>query len=94
MERVVGRDILKCHVGGGYDLVKRELGNGHREYLMMPIKTWEHIGVLSDQAFADRHGCMEATQEERKLANLERAAKRAKSRVRHTFARLRESIPC
>lgn len=83
MERIVGRDILRCHVGGGFDLVRRDLGNGHREYLMTPIKTWEHIGVLSDDAYADRQDCMEATEEERRDANLERAAKRAKSRVRH-----------
>lgn len=83
MERIVGRDLLRCHVGGGYDLVRRSLGNGHLEYSMAPIKTWEHIGVLSDQAYADRLACMEATAEERKEANLERAAKRAKTRVRH-----------
>jgi hypothetical protein len=83
MERIVGRDILRCHVGGGYDLVRHPLGNGHSEYRMAPIKTWEHIGVLSDQAYADRLDCMEATSEERKQANLERAAQRAKTRVRH-----------
>lgn len=83
MERIVGRDILRCHVGGGFDLVRRDLGNGHREYRMAPIKTWEHVDVLSDQAYADRLACMEATKDERKQANLERAAKRATTRVRH-----------
>lgn len=83
MERVVGRDLLRCHVGGGYDLVRRALGNGHLEYRMVPIKTWEFVGELSDQALADRRACMEETAEERKLANLERAACRAKVRVRH-----------
>ncbi len=83
MERIVGRDILRCHVGGGYDLVRRPLGNGHFEYRMAPIKTWEHIDVLSDQAYVDRLECMEATADERKQANLERAARRAKTRVRH-----------
>lgn len=83
MERIVGRDILRCHVGGGYDLVRRPLGNGHAEYHTAPIKTWEHVGVLSDQAYADRLVCMEETADERREANLERAAKRAKTRVRH-----------
>jgi hypothetical protein len=83
MERIVGHDLLRCHVGGGYDLVRRDLGNGHREYSLVPIKTWEHVAVLSDEAYADRQQCMEDTKEERKQANLERAAKRAKSRVRH-----------
>jgi hypothetical protein len=83
MDRIVGRDILRCHVGGGYELVRRPLGNGHLEYRMAPLKTWELIGELSDQAYADRLACMEATAEERKQANLERAAQRAKTRVRH-----------
>jgi hypothetical protein len=83
MERIVGHDILRCHVGGGYELARRPLGNGHHEYHMAPLKTWEHIGVLSDEAHADRLACMEETAEERKQANLERAAQRAKARVRH-----------
>ncbi len=50
---------------------------------MAPIRTWEHVGVLSDQAYADRLASMAATEEERKFANLERAARRAATRVRH-----------
>jgi len=83
MERIVGRDILRCHVGGGYELVKRNLGNGHFEHRVVPLKTWEHVGELSDIAYEHRLECMEATKEERKQANLERAANRAKMRVRH-----------
>ena len=83
IERIVGRDLLRCHVGGGFDLVKRDLGNGHFEYRTAAIKTWELVGELSDQAYEDRLAAMEATKEERKQANLERAAKRAKQRVRH-----------
>lgn len=83
MERIVGRDILRCHVGGGYELVRRPLGNGHLEYRVAPLKTWEHVGELSDIAYEHRLECMQATEAERKAANLERAAKRAKIRVRH-----------
>lgn len=83
MERIVGRDILKRHVGGGYDVTRCALGNGHFEYRMAPIVTWEHVGVLSDQAYADRLAEVEFTADERKEANLERAAKRATRRVRH-----------
>jgi hypothetical protein len=83
MERIVGRDILRCHVGGGYELVRRPLGNGHFEYRVAPLKTWEHVGELSDIAYEHRLECMEATKEERKQANLERAANRARTRVRH-----------
>ncbi len=89
MERIVGRDILKRHVGGGYDVTRCDLGNGHFEYRMAPIVTWSHAGVLSDQAYADRleqvrlHEEDTEAQAERKEANLERAAKRATRRVRH-----------
>ena len=83
MERIVGRDLLRCHVGGGYELVRRPLGNGHFEYRVAPIKTWEHVAELSDIAYEHRLECMVATEEERKQANLERAAKRATTRVRH-----------
>lgn len=83
MERIVGRDLLRCHVGGGHELVKRDLGNGHREYRVTPLRSWELIGELSDQAYADRLAEMEVTAEERKQANAHRAALRAKTRMRH-----------
>lgn len=83
MERIVGRDLLRGHVGGGHELVRRDLGNGHYEYRTRPLVTWEHVDELSDQAFADYLVQREATAEERHQANLERAAMRAKTRVRH-----------
>ena len=83
MERIVGRDLLKGHSGGGFDLVRRPLGNGHYEARIDPIITWEVVGELSDQAYADYLDQRQATEEERRIANLERAANRAKTRVRH-----------
>jgi hypothetical protein len=83
MYRIVGRDLLRCHVGGGHELVKRDLGNGHVECRVVPLKTWEFVSELSDEAYAARLQCMEATKEERERANRERACKRAKQRVRH-----------
>lgn len=83
MERIVGRDLFVGHTGGGFDLVYRHLGNGHTECLAQPIVTWEHVGVLSDQAHEDRLAQVEDTKLERHQSNLERAAKRAKQRVRH-----------
>lgn len=82
-QRVIGRSLQECHEGGGYDLVRRPLGNGHWEYLLTPMRTWVEVALLSDRAAADRLACVQETEEERKLANLERAAKRAKCRVRH-----------
>ncbi|GKS98313.1 hypothetical protein AVKW3434_03015 [Acidovorax sp. SUPP3434] len=83
MERIVGRDRLVSTTGGGFDLVCRPLGNGHSEYVIRPLVTWHVEGELSDQAYADYLAEREATAEERREANLERAALRAKQRVRH-----------
>lgn len=83
MERIVGRDRLVGTTGGGYDLVRRDLGNGHLEYAIRPLVTWHVEGELSDDAYADYLEQREATADERRDANLERAAVRAKQRVRH-----------
>lgn len=83
MERIVGRDRLVSTTGGGYELVRRPLGNGHAEYVVRPLVTWHVEGELSDQAYADYLQQREATADERKEKNLERAALRAKQRVRH-----------
>ncbi|GAB3188336.1 rolling circle replication-associated protein [Hydrogenophaga aquatica] len=83
MERIVDRDLLRGVPGGGYDFVRRDLGNGHHEYRIQELVTWEHVDVLSDEAYAAYLEQREATAEERRQANLERAAKRAKTRVRH-----------
>ena len=83
MERIVGRDRLVSTTGGGYELVSRHLGNGHSEYVIRPLVTWHIDGELSDQAYEDYLAERERTAEERHLKNLERAAYRAKLRVRH-----------
>ena len=83
MERIIGRNVYRCHVGGGYDLVRHPLGNGHFEYRATPIKTWEDMGELSELVYQFRLESMEAAKEERRQENLERAAKRARTRVRH-----------
>lgn len=83
MERIVGRDRLVSTTGGGYELVSRHLGNGHSEYVIRPLVTWHIEGELSDRAYEDYLAAREATAEERRQKNLERAAYRAKLRVRH-----------
>lgn len=64
-------------------MVRRPLGNGHTEYCVRPLVTWHLEGELSQLAYDDYLVEREATAEERRLANLERAAQRAKQRVRH-----------
>lgn len=70
------------HSDMGYDVTIKRLGNGHTEVRMKSIVVWEHVGVLSDEALAARHECVIAEAEERRKANAERAAIRAKQRVR------------
>ena len=83
MDRIVGRDRLVSTSGGGYELVRRPLGNGHVECTVRELVTWHHAGELTDEAYQQYLEAREANAEERHQANLERAAKRAKTRVRH-----------
>ncbi|WP_155895548.1 hypothetical protein [Comamonas aquatica] len=83
MERIVGRDRLVGTAGGGYEYVRRSLGNGHFEGVVRPLVTWHVAGELSDEAYALYLEARDANAEERRQANLERAANRAKVRVRH-----------
>lgn len=83
MERIVGRDRLVGTAGGGFELVRRVLGNGHVECVVRPLVTWTVAGELTDEAYALYQESREIHAEERRQANLERAAHRAKRRVRH-----------
>ncbi len=83
MERIVGGELQRGHIGGGHELVRRDLGNGHYEYRSRPLVTWESVAVLSDGAHADYLDQRESLADDMRQANLERAAQRAKTRVRH-----------
>ncbi|WP_326999025.1 rolling circle replication-associated protein [Comamonas testosteroni] len=83
MDRIVGRDRFVSTSGGGYELVRRPLGNGHVECTVRELVTWHHAGELTEEAYQQYLEAREANAEERRQANLERAAKRAKTRVRH-----------
>lgn len=83
MDRIVGRDRFVSTSGSGYELVRRPLGNGHVECTVRELVTWHHAGELTEEAYQQYLEAREANAEERRQANLERAAKRAKTRVRH-----------
>lgn len=84
MERIVGRDRLVSTSGGGYELVRRPLGNGHVECTVRELVTWHHARELTEDAYQQYLEAREANAEERHQANLERSAKRAKTRVRQS----------
>lgn len=85
MTLIVDRDVYDYHTGYGYDLIRRPLGNGHFEYRVQPIKVAlpSHY-IESDEEYAEylQRVEEERNSDERKQANLERAARRAKTRVR------------
>lgn len=73
-----------------FDVRTLDLGNGHREAVITRPVIWEEMPPHLSRLFGDH---WEATQqreweesaEERKQANLQRAARRAKTRVRRTI---------
>lgn len=67
-----------------------DLGNGHREAVISRPVVWEEMPPHLSAMFGDHWEATaererEETAEERKLANLKRAARRAKTRVRRTI---------
>lgn len=83
MERIVGNTRYVGKRGGGYELTKRDLGNGHLEYGVRSLVTWEDHGDLTPEAMAYYHEARAANEEERKENSRRIAAIRAKKRVRH-----------
>lgn len=86
MERIVvspaGAEVHRGHVGGGYELARRDLGNGHVEYFVRELVTWEHVCDMSEEGYAEYIREREAAKEERHQANLNRACRRARVRIR------------
>lgn len=82
MERIVGRDVYRSHTGGGYEVVRHDLGNGHMECFVRPLVTWEHVCELSDLAYANYLQARQDSAAERRQLNLNRACRRAQVRIR------------
>lgn len=84
MQRIIGRDIFEGKISDEHELVIHELGHGHKEVSIGKTVWWEHTGTMSPEAYdlyllaAERA----ANDPERIQANLERSARRAKTKVR------------
>lgn len=65
-----------------YELRLHHLGNGHAEAVIQRQVIWEEAGVLSPEAWAMYLDSQARHADERKEANRERAARRAKTKVR------------
>lgn len=86
MQRIIGRDIYEGKLANEYTVTLHELGHGHKEASISQSVWWDHVGTMSDEAYAFYvAACNSQTQEqlaEKALAHRERAARRAKTKVR------------
>lgn len=86
MLRIIGRDIFEGKLADEYKVTIHDLGHGHKEASISQSVWWDHTGTMSDDAYAHYLECLEArTPEElaeKEQKNRERAARRAKTRVR------------
>ena len=84
MRRIIDRQVFEGKpIDDEYVLTVHELGNGHREAVVRQAIGWEHVHTLTaaEASYLDeKYGEKDA--EERREANLERSARRAKTKVR------------
>jgi hypothetical protein len=86
MYRIVNGMLLKGKRANEWQLQVRHLGNGHAEASIRQSVHWEEVDAwaqLSPEELAKAEALREAEAEDRRQKNLERAARRAKTRVRH-----------
>jgi len=92
MRRIIDRQIFDGKkIPDEFTLAVLELGNGQREAVISQAIAWEHVGTQTPDEAAyllEKYGPADA--EAKALANAERAARRAKTRVR----RLVKSMGC
>jgi hypothetical protein len=84
MRRIIGRDVFEGKpIEGEYTLTVHELGCGHREAIVSQAVGWEHVHTLTEHEanyLEAKYG--ESDAEAKREANLYRAARRAKTKVR------------
>jgi hypothetical protein len=84
MRRIIDRQVFEGKpIGDEFVLTVHDLGNGHREAVVRQAVGWEHVHTLTvDEADYLEAKYGERDAEERREANLQRSARRAKTRVR------------
>ena len=98
MRQIIGREVFEGKpIDGEYSLTVHNLGNGHREAIVRQAIGWEHVHTFTQdevdyfrEKYGSEDGTDQADQEAKRLANLKRSARRAKTRVR----RLVKSMGC
>jgi hypothetical protein len=86
VRRIIDRQIFEGKPSDKWALTLHDLGHGHKEASICREVQWEHTGTMSPEAYEMyRQACDNLPpewHEEREQANKERAARRAKTRVR------------
>jgi len=88
VQRIIGRDIYEGKFSDAYVMHMHDLGHGHREASISRAIDWEHTGTMSEDAYAmyqenlDRLHSDPDWLAEREQIHRERAARRAKTKVR------------
>lgn len=84
MRRIIDRQVFEGKpIDDEFVLTVHDLGNGHREAVVRQAIGWEHVHTLTvaeASYLEDKYGERDA--EEKREANLQRSARRAKTRVR------------
>jgi hypothetical protein len=83
MFRIVNGMLLKGKRSTTWHMQVRQLGNGHAEASLRQAIHWEELGPVSPEALAHKAADDLIPDPDRELRNKERAARRAKTRVRH-----------
>lgn len=88
MRRIIGRDVYEGKYSPDeFEVVYHDLGNGHHEASIAKVVVWEHTNTMTEECYAMalEQWAKEDTPEaraEKEAANAERAARRAKTKVR------------
>jgi hypothetical protein len=86
--RIIDRDVFEGKLSDEHEVVMHDLGHGHREASIIRSVHWEHIATMSDAAYGayleESERCRNdpVIAAEREAAHLQRAARRAKTKVR------------
>ena len=91
MERIIGRDWYEGKISDVHEVILHDLGHGHKEASISRAVVWEHGGTMTEAAYQQYLETLEkwkaspegiAAAEEKAQSNRERAARRAKTKVR------------
>lgn len=84
MQRIIGRERYEGKISDEHEVILHDLGHGQREASISRTVWWEHAGTMSDEAYAMYLEQVELHKDDpdKILANRERAARRAKTKVR------------